>query len=1075
MKYDKNSPIQIIQNLKKELSDSSIHVSELELVENILNRREAVYKTAFKSLHKVIWSYDFSTGVLHTTPSSRSYFAGETSIPNFLDDTVVLNLVHPDSIIDLKELKRQLISKSSQGRAEIRLPDKKGKEFWGLVSFQTCFNEKKEPLYAVFIGEDISEIRKTHLKYHENLDMLLTISEDIVMSAKVNITENKTEYFAKRSENMKNNAAGETVEQLATHLLAGVCDNEAKKKLESMFDQNFLLKCASYGGYDRPYNFKYTMPDGIIKWMEGVIRFLHQPSGWYVYYYLRDIDHLKRIEQDLEKQAKHDKLTGIYNRETALDLIKKLITKEHDKFFALFLFNIDNVTQLIRNDGYGAAEQVLVELSHLITMRLTGEKIIGRMNGFEIIVLVRGKRSHDKAKNYVKKIIADMNQKARFPDVFFKVSVSAGVCFADPKAKRSYTWYLQNTRLALDAAKKSGKNTYKEFGNQYTEVSKKEIDKSRKIIEDITSQKKNAFFDSHKIQTKNIEFTNWANQQFFRLPLNKALELILEKVCRYYNADRAFVHFAIPGTLELESSEMWQKESIRNISFPSEEEVKKIFKELLGMLQDGESLLCSSIEDIKKTHANVYSFLKSLQTNSCFNYPIPIDGEINGYLGIDNPRKNLQTLEVLISIATIVGLQKKINRLEKKVGYFQHYDVITGTRNRLSFTKYINNLNINTLSSLGIAVMSISNLKTLNNAFGRGRIDFLLRFISQTLCKYFEEISVYRRSGNEFIIVQKNIDFDAFETRLEKIQEEISVSYEDVFAIGSAWSDNEIDVDSLIFKADSILQINNQDKIKNVVFDDTGLIRDYFKQLKEEILKGQYSLYLQPKALFYDRSITSAEALVRHHDAEGKLVMPAMFISKLENIGLIHLIDFFILEEVCKFQETQKKRGRKVPAISLNFSRRTLVIKNLIDKMTEVTNKYDVERSNIEIEITESVGDVEQKTISALGKKIKEAGYRLSLDDFGSRFCNMAVLSSMELDGVKLDRSLVKDVYASERSRYVIGNFLNVCRQLSIVSIAEGVETEDQFKVLKDMGCDFAQGYLFNKAIPASEFEKIYL
>jgi len=1075
MKSQFSSPLQLIQELKKNLSAQAVKESDLEALELIIRKKINMYETTFKFLHKVVWSYEFSTRRFYATDSSASYFAGNASIEDSPSEILKLHIIHPESLAELKHLIKQLRSNVPTGQTELRLSDKNGHKLWIFVQYKIFFDSQKNPLYAVFMAEDISESKQFEHNYHKNLDMLLTMSDDILLSAKVNITTNTTEYFKRDSNNKKNSFKKERLEELAPLFLNSIHDKTALKKIKRYFNQSFLLSLATSGVAERLYNFQYTMPDGIIKWVEGCIRFLHTTSGWYCYFYIRDIDHLKRIEQALEKQAKYDRLTGLYNRETVLDLLKDLINKEHESFFGLVLFNIDSVTQLIRSDGYGAAEKVLVELTKLVNIQFTGEKVAGRTDGFEIIVLLRGSLSREKVIQGIQNILNDMHQARHFPSIITRVSVSAGICFARKDIEKGFDWYFQNVRTALDEAKQAGKNRYHVFGTLFEKNMEKEIAESQKLIAEINSSANNTILDLEETATTNPKFCEWGVLQFSRFSFKIAAKSVLEKICRYYSADRAFVHFAVPGTKKLESRELWQIESIDDWITPKLEQVDKLFEEFLTALQQGESLLCGSIENIKTSHPDAYKCLKSFNTSSFFDYPIVIDGEINGYIGIDNPRRNFTQFEVLYSIANLIGVYKKTNRLEKRAQYLEYNDLLTQTQNRKSFTNYIDNLNVNSLSSIGVAVVHIRNLKTLNNSFGREHVDSLLRFISQTIRNYFVNSSVFRRSGNEFIVLQENIDFEAFQQRIEKIGTDVAASYQNVIKIGTAWNDNEIDLDSLIYAADYSLNPTILDKAADTTFNGAGLIRDSFNKLNKEIAEGRYYLYLQPKAAFKNRSITAAEALVRYCDKNGKIVTPAMFIHKLEKTGLIYLIDFFMLEQVCKFQERQQKRGVALLNISLNFSRKTLLIKNLIEKMNEISDKYDIPRDKIEIEITESVGDVEQRTISSLGKKIREAGYRLSLDDFGSHYCNMEVLSNMELDALKLDKSLVKDVYASERSRKVIENFLKTCRELHIVSIAEGVETEDQFKILKKMGCDFAQGYLFNKPLSAQKFEELYL
>ena len=148
---------------------------------------------------------------------------------------------------------------------------------------------------------------------------------------------------------------------------------------------------------------------------------------------------------------------------------------------------------------------------------------------------------------------------------------------------------------------------------------------------------------------------------------------------------------------------------------------------------------------------------------------------------------------------------------------------------------------------------------------------------------------------------------------------------------------------------------------------------------------------------------------------------------------------------------------------------------DIINSMERVHEKYNVPHDLIEIEITETLGNMERATIESIGCKIVKKGYRLSLDDFGASFSNLSILNSLQFDVLKLDKSIINNIVTADKSRVIIRKVLELCNELKIESIAEGVETEEQLNVLKKMGCAQAQGYLFNKPIPVLDFEEKYM
>jgi EAL domain-containing protein (putative c-di-GMP-specific phosphodiesterase class I) len=247
------------------------------------------------------------------------------------------------------------------------------------------------------------------------------------------------------------------------------------------------------------------------------------------------------------------------------------------------------------------------------------------------------------------------------------------------------------------------------------------------------------------------------------------------------------------------------------------------------------------------------------------------------------------------------------------------------------------------------------------------------------------------------------------------------------------------------------------------------------KNLKQEIREGKYEVFLQPKVRCLDGKISGAEALIRYYDKGGKIVRPDSFIPFFEAEGLIAEIDLFVFEEVNKILQSWLEQNKLMFPISLNFSRETMMNEVLFEQIETIQKKYNVPRNYLEIEITETVGTIDEDLLIRIGKKISNLGFGLTLDDFGARYSNLSILTSLPFTVLKLDKTLVRDIFFNPRTKIVVQSFLTTCKNLEISSIAEGVESQDQFDILKGMGCDSIQGYLINKPIPVKEFEKKYL
>lgn len=243
--------------------------------------------------------------------------------------------------------------------------------------------------------------------------------------------------------------------------------------------------------------------------------------------------------------------------------------------------------------------------------------------------------------------------------------------------------------------------------------------------------------------------------------------------------------------------------------------------------------------------------------------------------------------------------------------------------------------------------------------------------------------------------------------------------------------------------------------------------------LKREIRDGNYQIFLQPKFDFKNH-VHSAEALIRYYDGKDHLYTPE-FIPFLEKYNLIHIIDFYVFEEVCKVLEKWQKEHQEIVTVSLNFSRKTLMLTNLVSQMNAICNRYHVNKEWIEIEITETQNaaniDAEEKVIEF----IHDSGYRLSLDDFGVDYRNLLYLVKYPFQILKLDKSLIDEIEVNWKNRLLLENVIQTCHKMDIQVVAEGVENKNQFLFLKKINCDFIQGFIIDRPISIAEFEKKYL
>lgn len=214
---------------------------------------------------------------------------------------------------------------------------------------------------------------------------------------------------------------------------------------------------------------------------------------------------------------------------------------------------------------------------------------------------------------------------------------------------------------------------------------------------------------------------------------------------------------------------------------------------------------------------------------------------------------------------------------------------------------------------------------------------------------------------------------------------------------------------------------------------------------------------------------------MRYYDQEKGTIPPSRFLPYIEKAGLIRYIDLFVLRDVCRLLRQWMACGREPLPISLNFSRSTILEPGILEEVNRIVESFDIPKQLLEIEVTETIGSIDNASLKAIVNQFVQAGYQIALDDFGAEYSNIYVLYSLNISTLKLDRRIISDIYHDNRARLVVKQIIELCRQLGITSVAEGVETEQHLEILREMDCDIIQGYYLNKPLPENEFFTQYL
>lgn len=487
--------------------------------------------------------------------------------------------------------------------------------------------------------------------------------------------------------------------------------------------------------------------------------------------------------------------------------------------------------------------------------------------------------------------------------------------------------------------------------------------------------------------------------------------------------------------------------------------------------QEG-SALVDDIKVLKNSQPTLYKKLADSRVWSFAGSIIRNEEQINGAVIVLNPRENSCDRNIIEMISSFIESHITIKKMENIYQYEETHDKITGLLKRDQFKMWDLGKAESKLKSLGIFVTDIINMKNINNSFGYATGNSHLRTVADILQSVFAGCYVYRFDGDDFIAFCPDISQEDFEKRVDKMKTELD-TLDFAVAGGFSWSE-KVNVSRQLLEAEEVLSIDKDNlRQKNVPLYKQA--KKVIADVEKELNSGHFTVYLQPKVNMNNGKTVGAEALVRLYSEEFGIISPLKFIPVLEENNAVHMIDLFVLEQVCKFQKEKIEAGEQIVPISVNFSKKTLINPNLLEAVDEIMQRYNTPKGIIQIEITESVSDMDHLIISNIANSLRNMGFELAMDDFGTKYANMETLINFQFGIAKVDRSLVKDIATNEKSVIMLKHLTAMLNELEISCVIEGVETQEQIDILKGMNCDIIQGFFYGKPTPSEDFYKYFM
>ena len=532
----------------------------------------------------------------------------------------------------------------------------------------------------------------------------------------------------------------------------------------------------------------------------------------------------------------------------------------------------------------------------------------------------------------------------------------------------------------------------------------------------------------------------------------------------FYNADCVAVIY--------NGESAW--DTIEEIHIPSAKIMAKVVNEsvsrgaitdFLALFNDTGRVFISDIQSIEGEYRDLFKRMADVRIWSTSAVLLNKGEQCFGVIVVMNPRANSGSLDLIEMIGISISNSLFYEKARAEYEYRLNFDQVTGLRKRETFNNLGESYVEYDCSFMGVFASDIIRLSDINEKFGYMAGNARLRMVADVIRGVFTGYDIYRYEQDEIVVFCKDIDKKSFMGLVRIVREslddlDVSVS------IGFSWTDKP-DIARQLSEVRLMYDIEKDAKLKSL---DSIMRNKVFKDVVSEIEKGSFMVYYQPKVDSRTGITVGAEALIRFFDEAYGVVGPIHFIEILEENRCSHLIDLFVLDEVCKAQKLRCISDRRVVPVSVNFSKNTLEYADLLDHVKEIMNRYDLPEGLVQIEITESVGDMDIVLINNIAQSLISMGFRLSMDDFGTKYSNLEMLFKFPFSIAKIDRSLVKNLESNEKSRIMLKHLISMIMELGIECVAEGAENEEQVRLLQQFGCNIIQGYFYSKPVTLDVF-----
>lgn len=1044
-----------------------------------IRRRDHLLSANYESLKLVqeqggffLWVLDTTTRTCKLFSTKRPYPAPYVSINNFPESLITRGWVHPDSANRFRDFADEMLSGNLAGSGVFILRHKMSRSYgWYAVAYSTVPDRDRMSPRIVGLARYLPDFLDGQEKLWEAL------RPNLFAYLRIDISDDHVETLWAEDSHPYGPAQDMNCEVFIDKERKQLFCREDRDDLVAAFSRDALLKSFALGHHWVSREFRRVDLGGVIRWIAYTAYLSrHEQTGHVqAFLFLQDVQLRHTWENSLGENIHSSPVSGMYSRKTARLLAESIMRDSASPGLnTLALVHITGLSELEKDVQAVAHRRTFVHMA--FSLLLGPECIIGEYGRDALSIFRAAKTRHGDMRKRINDVLAFvrqtiLNSGQSFP-LHFTVVMNCAISGNDDyeallrsseRICAVHQYEPQDTVIFVPAGRKTTIPAPEAPLLSPDTRSSLPLQVEVPLTEDSLSPEQKT--EENLSQDQKDVLISCLRALLSKDPQKAPVLETLGHVGRHYQADRVYTLVPIEDGRAVHVLQEWTAENVHGLS-----------KYISNMPVDRLPLLKFCLNTKKPLFIN-RSIKNPLQEDqrlwSYAVFPLTTNNpRTDGLLCMENPRayqKNdalLPSLLTDIANACHLGLAGKSGRASE--------DPFTGLLNLNAYMDKVYLITSDNYSSLGVFTISIANAADPTEQHDAGQRAQILLHLTETLKALFGRALLFRTGTNEVVALCPNTTQEVFLARVFRTQSMLQRRYAKQIRFGHTWAEGFFSGEKLVREARAIMLCDHLETT------DAPPLRQAQDRhgMNVKNLEGleRFVVFLQPKVDMRCGKTVGAEALVRGMDSHGLIVPPSRFMENMEKSGSIRTLDLFVLDSTLATMEEWRRKGLRLLPISVNFSRFTLFSPSSPGAVLAILSRYpSISPSLLEVEISEAALDVETGSLIRAMNFFRPFGLHFSLDDFGCRYSNLSLFTSVPFDAVKLDRSLIKDIASNTMSLELVGDIVGLCSTWNMTCIAEGVENQAQVDALLGVGGVYAQGFYFARPIPIQEFEQNHL